>query len=119
MTSTKKIKELPFGLVVGLKKGFVVTKRKRQDVSRKQHKRHHHPQRSLAKEVVREVVGFSPYERRLMELLRNGLDKRALKLAKKRLGTHGRAKKKREMLSQVIASQRLAAQKKAEAAATH
>ena len=30
--------------------------------------------------VVREVVGFAPYERRVMELLKVGKDKRALKV---------------------------------------
>jgi len=49
-----------------------------------------------------------------MELLRNGLDKRALKMAKKRIGTHARGKLKREQLTQVVAAQRLAAQKKEE-----
>ena len=37
------------------------------------------------REIVREVTGFAPYERRIMELLRVGKDKRALKLAKKRV----------------------------------
>ena len=41
--------------------------------------------RKLAKHIIREISGFAPYERRVMELLRNGLDKRALKLAKKRV----------------------------------
>ena len=30
--------------------------------------------------MVREVVGFAPYERRVMELLKVGKDKRALKV---------------------------------------
>ena len=30
--------------------------------------------------VVREVAGFAPYERRVMELLKVGKDKRALKV---------------------------------------
>merc|ERR1712065_85013 len=52
-------------------------------------------------EVIREVAGFAPYERRLIDLCRNNLDKRALRLAKKKLGAHGRAKRKREEMSQV------------------
>lgn len=39
----------------------------------------------FVREVVREVVGFAPYERRLIELLRVGHDKRALKYAKSRV----------------------------------
>jgi large subunit ribosomal protein L36e len=41
--------------------------------------------RAVAREVAREVAGFAPYERRIMELLRNNLDKRALRLAKRRV----------------------------------
>lgn len=39
----------------------------------------------FVRSVVREVVGFAPYERRVMELLRNSKDKRARKLTKKRV----------------------------------
>lgn len=63
----------------------------------------------MIREVVREVCGFAPYERRVMELLKVGTastNKRALKLSKRRLGTHKRGKKKREMMEQVIAHQR-------------
>jgi large subunit ribosomal protein L36e len=49
--------------------------------------------------VIREVTGLAPYEKRITELLRIGKDKRALKLAKRRLGTYGRGKKKREELA--------------------
>ena len=37
------------------------------------------------RDVVREVAGYAPYERRLLELLRNGLEKRAVKFAKKKV----------------------------------
>merc|ERR1712216_849327 len=33
----------------------------------------------LARDVIREVCGFTPYERRAMEFLSQGFDKRALK----------------------------------------
>ncbi|CAL1700793.1 unnamed protein product [Somion occarium] len=39
----------------------------------------------FVRSVVREVAGFSPYERRVMELLRNSKDKKARKLTKKRV----------------------------------
>ena len=42
---------------------------------------------ALVKEVIREVAGFSPYEKRTMELLKVGKEKRALKLLKAKLGT--------------------------------
>merc|ERR1719285_1316003 len=38
------------------------------------------------KETVREVMGFAPYERRALELLRVSKDKRCLRFLKKRLG---------------------------------
>ncbi|KAH6652167.1 60S ribosomal protein L36-like protein [Truncatella angustata] len=58
--------------------------------------------------IVTEVAGLAPYERRVVELLRNSRDKRARKLAKKRLGTFGRAKAKVEQLQTVIAEARRA-----------
>uniref|UniRef100_A0A4W6FGK5 Large ribosomal subunit protein eL36 n=1 Tax=Lates calcarifer TaxID=8187 RepID=A0A4W6FGK5_LATCA len=53
------------------------------------------------RDTIREVCGFAPYERR-----------RALKFIKKRIGTHIRAKRKREELSNVLAAMRKAAAKK-------
>ncbi|SHO77151.1 Similar to S.cerevisiae protein RPL36B (Ribosomal 60S subunit protein L36B) [Malassezia sympodialis ATCC 42132] len=58
--------------------------------------------------VIREVAGFAPYERRAMELIRNSKDKRARKFIKRRIGTIGRAKRKMEILTGVIAEQRRA-----------
>merc|ERR1712058_204835 len=63
---------------------------------------------SFVRDIVREVAGLAPYERRVIELLRNSKDKRARKLAKKRLGTFGRAKAKVEELTNVIAESRRA-----------
>ena len=37
------------------------------------------------RDLVRDVVGSAPYEKRLMELLKVGRDKRALKLAKRKV----------------------------------
>lgn len=51
---------------------------------------------------------LAPYERRVIELLRNSKDKRARKLAKKRLGTFGRAKRKVDEMTKVIAESRRA-----------
>lgn len=60
----------------------------------------------FVRSIIREVSGYAPYEKRLMELLKNSMDKRAKKLAKKRLGTMRRAKAKIEELSQIIAESR-------------
>ncbi|KXS13505.1 ribosomal protein L36e [Gonapodya prolifera JEL478] len=93
------------GLVVGKNKGHITTRRvpRAKPVNRKGalSKRS-----KLVRDLIREVAGFAPYERRVMELLRNAKDKRARKLAKKRLGTLTRAKRKVEELSNIIAEQR-------------
>lgn len=56
----------------------------------------------MIRELIREVAGSAPYEKRLIELLKNGRDKRALKLAKRKLGTHLRGKKKREEMGNLM-----------------
>eukprot|EP00192_Tetraselmis_astigmatica_P016002 CAMPEP_0117667532 /NCGR_PEP_ID=MMETSP0804-20121206/11025_1 /TAXON_ID=1074897 /ORGANISM="Tetraselmis astigmatica, Strain CCMP880" /LENGTH=80 /DNA_ID=CAMNT_0005475281 /DNA_START=259 /DNA_END=501 /DNA_ORIENTATION=+ len=56
----------------------------------------------FVRSIVHEVCGLAPYEKRICELLRVGRDKRALKLAKKKLGTHLRGKRKREEMAAVL-----------------
>mmetsp|Transcript_3421 Transcript_3421/g.6417 ORF Transcript_3421/g.6417 Transcript_3421/m.6417 type:complete len:97 (-) Transcript_3421:1540-1830(-) len=93
------------GIAAGLDKGYIVTKKPEgpRPASRKgmQGKRP-----AFVRKVMREVVGFAPYEKRILELLRIGKDKRALKYAKRRLGTHIRAKRKREEMSEALRSTR-------------
>ena len=43
------------------------------------------PHNKFVRDLVREVTGFSPYEKRAMELLRISKDKRCLKFLKKRI----------------------------------
>eukprot|EP00727_Mastigamoeba_balamuthi_P005641 m51a1_g1697 putative 60S ribosomal protein L36e (151) ;mRNA; f:482793-483486 len=88
---------------VGLKRGFNVTKR----VKKAPRNPAKGTTRAIVKDVIREISGFTPYERRVLELLRNGFDKRALRLCKRRLGTMTRAKRKREEMSQVMQRARL------------
>ena len=90
-------------IAVGLKRGFPVTKRTRKPSTRKNTKAFHH----LYHEVIREVCGYAPYERRVLELLRNGLDKRALRVCKRKLGTLARAKHKRDELNNMMQKARL------------
>mmetsp|Transcript_37 Transcript_37/g.97 ORF Transcript_37/g.97 Transcript_37/m.97 type:complete len:110 (+) Transcript_37:91-420(+) len=96
------------GLAAGLNKGFIVTRR--EMTPKPSCAKGRKSQRNgLIKEVIREVVGFAPYERRMIELLKIGSAstfKRALKLAKKRLGTHKRGKKKRDEMSEAVAAMR-------------
>eukprot|EP01065_Artemidia_motanka_P020126 TRINITY_DN240_c0_g1_i1.p2 TRINITY_DN240_c0_g1~~TRINITY_DN240_c0_g1_i1.p2 ORF type:complete len:121 (+),score=56.80 TRINITY_DN240_c0_g1_i1:46-408(+) len=82
----------------GVNKGFKTTKRK---VPVSAGARLALPKTKLAavREIVQEVVGFSPYEKRMIELLKVQREKRALRFAKRRLGTFQRGKKKRENMS--------------------
>ncbi|KAI9821592.1 MAG: 60S ribosomal protein L36 [Thelocarpon impressellum] len=96
------------GIAVGLNRGHKTTARvSKPRISRT--KGHLSKRTSFVREIVKEVSGLAPYERRVIELLRNSKDKRARKLAKKRLGTFGRAKRKVDELQGVIAESRRAA----------
>jgi large subunit ribosomal protein L36e len=60
---------------------------------------------AFVREVIREICGFSPYEKRMLELLRTNDPKHAKKayrFAKVRLGTHTRALRKREELMGIV-----------------
>jgi len=64
--------------------------------------------------VIREIAGYAPYERRIMEILKGGGNnpqKRAWKFAKNRLGTHRRAKRKVTEMGEVVAQMAMAAKK--------
>lgn len=86
------------GLAAGLVKGHVVVKysakiKTRSRSAKKSAKTH------CAREIAREVVGLAPYEKRILDTLKAGtgnVEKRMYKMAKKRLGTHRRAIKKRD-----------------------
>jgi len=95
----------PAGIAVGLKKGFIVTKRAKRDIpSRRKGKLGDRVK--LIRSVIREVCGFAPYEKRIQEILKGGGNnptKRAWRFAKRRLGTHLRAKKKVTEMGDVIA----------------
>ncbi|XP_053441468.1 60S ribosomal protein L36-like [Nycticebus coucang] len=88
---------LRYPVAVGLKKGHKVTK----NVSKPRHSRGHGrltKHTKFMRDMIREVCGFS------MELLKVPKDKQALKFIKKRGGggTHIRAKRKREALSNIL-----------------
>ena len=55
----------------------------------------------MVRDIIGEVVGMAPYEKRLLDMLKTGgasSEKRMYKYAKRRLGTHKRAQKKREQI---------------------
>ena len=99
------------GIFVGLNKGFIVTKPKVNTRKLKQsYKKGKLGKRvSMVREVIREVCGMAPYERKMLELIRTGesaKEKKAVKLARRRLGTQRRAQNKRTELINIIRAQR-------------
>lgn len=99
------------GVFVGLNKGFIVTKPKvNPKNARPSHKKGKLGKRvALVREVIREVSGLAPYERKMMEMIRTGVaskEKKAVKLARRRLGTNRRAQSKRDEINEMIRAQR-------------
>ena len=104
------------GLFIGLNKGFVVSKPEVNTRAIKPSKRRGTIGKrvSVIREVIREIVGFAPYEKRMIELLRVGdsvKDKKAGKIAKQRLGTIRRAKAKKAEMEAIVQAQKKAAKK--------
>ena len=63
----------------------------------------------MVREIIREVCGLAPYEKKMMELIRTderSKEKKAVKLARARLGSQRRAMKKREEITKLIAAQK-------------
>merc|ERR1711973_728476 len=91
---------------VGLSKGRKVTKQTLKPKAARR-KGHLNKRVKFIRDIVQEVCGFAPYEKRALELLKINKDKRALKFVKKRLGTHTRGKRKRDDLARVQKAMRM------------
>jgi len=103
-----------YEICVGMNKGHKTTPNPTMQKKRNANKGKLSAPTKHCRDLIREVAGFAPYEKRAQELLRIGKEKRCLKFIKKRLGSHKRAKAKREEMSNVLMAQRKA--KAAEAA---
>merc|ERR1711894_576273 len=107
VNSAKESMAPKYEICAGLDKGHKTTpiERKPKPSNNKGKQTNHN---KFVRDLVREVTGFAPYERRAMELLRISKDKRCLKFLKKRIGSHIRAKRKREEMSNVLQAMRKA-----------
>ncbi|CAJ0578597.1 unnamed protein product, partial [Mesorhabditis spiculigera] len=92
-------------LARGLDKGHKITKLERKPIQSRR-KGVKSKKAVAVRELVREIAGFAPYERRAMEYLKISKDKKALKFLKKRVGGHCRAKHKRDELQDVLIAMR-------------
>lgn len=72
------------GLAIGINKGHKVTPR--QKASRISNRKGAASARTtFVRDIISEVAGLAPYERRVIELIRNSQEKRARKLSKKKV----------------------------------
>ena len=99
------------GIFVGLNKGFIVTKPKVNTRKLKpSYKKGRLGKRvAVVREVIREVCGLAPYERKMIEMIRTGdagKEKKAVRIARRRLGTNKRAQRKRNEIHEIIRLQK-------------
>jgi large subunit ribosomal protein L36e len=99
------------GLYIGLNAGHVVNRPAKQAwKTRPVTKKGKTSKRvQLVRSIVREVAGFSPFEKKMLEMLRTGLanvEKKSVKQARAKFGTHRRAVAKRNELQDYINAQR-------------
>merc|ERR1712241_351663 len=91
-----QIKNIKLHIVTDIK-SFILASNKMSEGKAKKHS----VKAAFMRDLMRDVTGFAPYEKRCMELLKLNKDKRALKFCKKRLGTHTRGKRKREEMTKI------------------
>ena len=109
-------KQHPTVIAIGKNKGHPTTKLAGKPVVRPSRSKGRIGKRvAFIRSLVNEVAGVSGYEKRIIELLKAGSlkdTKKALKVAKKALGSHTRGKIKRENLMNIIRAQQKVTQDK-------
>ena len=74
-----------------------------------------HKRVKAIREIMTEVTGLSPFQRKMMEMLKTGdakQEKKAVRIARKRTGSHKRAQLVRDKLSKIIQAQEAARRQK-------
>ena len=97
MSQNLQKEKIHTGIAVGKDSGFITTWRvPRERPSRR--KGALGKRVKMIREVIREVVGFAPYEKRIQDILKSGGNKNPVKtacrFARRRMGSHRRAKRK-------------------------
>ena len=91
------------GLALGLNRGYVVSK---IEIPSWLPKKQLRKRVSVIRKVINEICGKQPYEKKIIEVLKqtkqSNSQKKAHKLAKRNLGTHKRALRKRAELADFI-----------------
>ena len=101
-------KSHPSVIAIGKNKGHPTTKIQKPRTRPVASKAKLGKRTKVVRQVIAEVSGVTGYEKRIIELLKAGSlkdTKKALKVAKKALGTHRRAKVKRENLMNLLRAQ--------------
>ena len=101
------------GLFVGMNKGHIVTKPEKHPNTFKKDKSLRrgriHKRVEAVREVITEITGLTPFQRKMLELIRTGeakAEKKAVKMARKRVGSQKRALILREKMYKTIAAQK-------------
>lgn len=101
-------KSHPAVIAIGKNKGHKTTKIQAKRAKPASAKGKIGKRTKLVRQIISQVSGVAGYEKRVIEFLKAGSlkdTKRALKVTKKALGTHRRAKIKRENLMNLIRAQ--------------
>merc|ERR1712032_405709 len=105
------------GIFVGINRGHIVTKPKQDPEAFKANKSGRkgriHPRVRAVREVIQEGCGLAPFQKKMIEMIRTGVaikEKKAVKLARARVGQHKRAGRIRDNLVAIIQAQKKAQQ---------